>query len=237
VRTNAIAFAAGVLFGAAANHPEIPPQDDVEAIELRFVVELAERANDRLLSDIRAFNAVAYALVGPRLALVAVVDYADRWNAITLGFTALGLVFTFLTLLSGDGAPTPAIADRSFFVMFSQDPDLARRNIMADLERWGPDNWGARERKRSRLTWAARSTLVAIVAALALKEVESHSPWLKMNPSPRSLERTAPPSPSPKSTSFRRSACPSPTTGPQGNASRTKTPSGAGACARTGPGG
>ncbi len=137
MRTNAIAFAAGVLLGAAAKHPEIPrSQDAVEAIELRFVVELAERANDRLLNDIRAFNAVAYALVGPLLALVAFVDYADRWNALTLVFTALGLVFTFLTLLSGDGAPTPTIADPSFFETFSEDADLARRNVIADLERW-----------------------------------------------------------------------------------------------------
>jgi hypothetical protein len=119
VRINAIAFAAGILLGAAANHSP-RSQDDVDAIELRFVVELTERANDRLLSDIRAFNAVAYGLLGPLFALVAFVDYADRWNALTLAFTALGLVFTFLTLLSGDGAPTPTIADRSFFDMFSK---------------------------------------------------------------------------------------------------------------------
>jgi hypothetical protein len=154
VRINAIAFAAGILLGAAANHrPQ--SQDDVDAIELRFVVELAERANDRFLSDIRAFNAVAYGLLGPLFALVAFVDYADRWNALTLAFTALGLVFTFLTLLSGDGAPTPTIADRSFFDMFSKDADLARRNVIADFEQWGPANWDRRERKRSRLTWAA----------------------------------------------------------------------------------
>jgi hypothetical protein len=244
VRTNAIAFAAGVLLGAAAHHPEIPhSQDGVEAIELRFIVELTERANDRLLNDIRAFNAVAYALVGPLLAIVALVDYEDRWNALTLAFTTLGLVFAFLTLLSGDGVPTPSIADRSFFDMLAQDPDLARRNIIADLERWGPDNRDARERKRSRLTWAARCALVAIVAALTLKEVEYGSPWLKTNPSPRSLERMASPnpspspSPSPRSTSSRRSAYPSPTTAPPENASRMKTPSGAGACARTARGG
>jgi hypothetical protein len=60
VRTNAIAFAVGVLLGAAAKDPETSrSQDDGEAAELRFIVELAERANDRLLNDIRAFNAVA----------------------------------------------------------------------------------------------------------------------------------------------------------------------------------
>jgi hypothetical protein len=235
VRTNAIAFAAGVLLGAAAKHPEMPrSQDDVEAIELRFVVELAERANDRLLSDIQAFNAVAYGLLGPLFALVAFVNYADRWNAITLTFTAVGVIFASLTLLSGDGAPTPTIADRSFFDMLSKDPDLARRNIIADIKRWGPDNWNRRDRKRSRLTWAARCTLVAIVAALAIREVE-YSPWLRTNPSPGSPERTA--RPNPKSTSSRRSACPSPTTGARANVSRTKTPSGASACASTGPGG
>ncbi len=234
VRINAITFIAGVLLGATAANHRSHSLDDVDAIELRFVVELAERANDRLLSDIRAFNAVAYALVGPLLALVAFVDYADRWNAFTLAFTALGLVFTFLTLLSGDGAPTPTIADRSFFAMFSNDADLARRNVIADLERWGPDNWDRRERKRSRLTWAARWTLIAIVAALALKEVE-YSPWLRTKASPPSLGRPA--RPNAGSTSSRRSECPSPTTGAPGNASRTKMPSGAGACARTALGG
>ena len=60
VWTNAIVFAAGILVGAASP-PKSQSHDDVEAVEPRFVVELAERANDRLLSDIkRLFNAVAY---------------------------------------------------------------------------------------------------------------------------------------------------------------------------------
>jgi hypothetical protein len=67
--------------------------------DLRFFVELVERANDRLLNDIRAFNAIAYMLLGPLLAIAAFVDYHDLRNMVPLSFVAFSTVMTFAALL------------------------------------------------------------------------------------------------------------------------------------------
>jgi hypothetical protein len=140
--------------------------------ELFFLVQIAERASDRVLNDIRAFNAVAYALLGPVLAIVTFLDYKDVWNFGVLPFALAAVTFSFLTVLSGDGYPSPRLSER-FFRSFKKNPERARRIILRDLRTLAPANERQSRQKRRDLWRAAWATLAAVLAAVGVKSVES----------------------------------------------------------------
>ncbi len=177
MRNIALAFVLGLLLAGHRNslgsgEPERADRED-GVPELRFVIELGERANDRLLNDIRAFNAVAYALLVPLLAITSFIDYHDAFNISPLALSALAIVFAYQTVRSGDGLPTPNPADETLFELFARDSELGRRNVLEDLGRWGPINSRIREAKRRAVVWAGRFVLLAIVASMLVKGVES----------------------------------------------------------------
>jgi hypothetical protein len=139
---------------------------------LRFFVELAERANDRLLNDIRAFNAVAYMLLGPLLAIAAFIDYHDVRNLLPLVLAALSTVAVFASLWWGDGTPVPIPADHGPSERLTIDAEIWLKSVVDDLRRWTPRNSAARDQKQRSLLWASRFTLFAIVATAVVKTME-----------------------------------------------------------------
>lgn len=166
---------ADVLRSARAASP--PSLDDVEAddnafAESIFLAEIAERANDRILADIRAFNAAAIVLLGPILAVVALVDYNEVRNFIPAGFAIVAAVAAMRTVLSGDGKPSPLLG-ADFFDAFSADAEDARKNIIADIALAGPENRRLAGMKSWWLRFAGYTTFVSIVVAVGLKVVES----------------------------------------------------------------
>ncbi len=178
-------FLLGAIAGAAQRPPlkgvvrnggdapsETIRQYPDESDELVFLVQIAERASDRVLSDIRAFNAVAYALLGPVLAIVTFLDYKDAWNFAALPFALAAVTFSFRTVLSGDGYPSPHLSER-FLRAFKKDPQRARRVIIRDLRKLAPENDRQSRQKRRDLGRAAWSTLAAVIAAVGVKSVES----------------------------------------------------------------
>jgi hypothetical protein len=154
-----------------------PPPADEEAddnsfAESVFLAEIAERANDRLLADIRAFNAAAIVLLGPILAVVALVDYNDVRNFIPAGFAIIAALAAMRTVLSGDGKPSPLLG-ADFFEAFSADAEDARKNIIADIALAGPKNRRLASMKSRWLRFAGYVTFVSIIVAVGLKVVES----------------------------------------------------------------
>ncbi len=135
-------------------------------------MEFAERANDRLLNDIRGFNAVAYMLLGLLLAIATFIDYHDLRNLVPFVFTAAAGTAAFAALWLGDGTPMPNPDDDELFAQFDHDTERTWRNVIADLRRWAPRNSAARERKRRFLVWASRFALMAIVGTVAIKAME-----------------------------------------------------------------
>ena len=146
--------------------------DDDSFAESVFLAEIAERANDRILADIRAFNAAAIVLLGPIFAVVALVDYADLRNFIPASIALVAAVAAMITVFSGDGNPSPLLS-KGFFEDFSADPDDARRNIIADIALAGPENRRQAQSKRWTLRVSGAATFLSIVAAIVLKVVES----------------------------------------------------------------
>jgi hypothetical protein len=183
MRNVALAFVLGLVVGqsrpVAPERPAGPASlhedfsADAEADDLRFVVELGERANDRVLDDIRAFNAVACALLGPLLAIAAFVDYRDVLSALPLCFTVLAMVSAFAVLHHGDGVPTPSASNDTLFQDFVSNPKKASENVVADLRRWGRLNGAVREQKRRAMRWAGRFVATAVIATVIVKGVES----------------------------------------------------------------
>jgi hypothetical protein len=146
--------------------------DDNTFAESVFLAEIAERANDRILADIRAFNAAAIVLLGPIFAVVALVDYADARNFIPTGFAIAAAIAAMITVLSGDGRPSPLLG-ATFFNDFSADAEDARRNIIADIALAGPENLRQARMKSWWLRFAGYSTFLSIAVAVGLKVVES----------------------------------------------------------------
>lgn len=146
--------------------------DDNTFAESVFLAEIAERANDRILADIRAFNAAAIVLLGPILAVVALVDYSDTRNFIPAAFALGAAISAMITVLSGDGRPSPLLS-ATFFDDFSADAEDARRNIIADIALAGPENLRQARMKSRWLRFAGYATFLSVAVAVGLKVVES----------------------------------------------------------------
>ena len=111
-------------------------------------------------------------LLGPILAVVALVDYNDVRNFIPAGFAIIAALAAMRTVLSGDGKPSPLLG-ADFFEAFSADAEDARKNIIADIALAGPKNRRLASMKSRWLRFAGYVTFVSIIVAVGLKVVES----------------------------------------------------------------
>ena len=169
------AFVLGMLWShqssaGPAGRSRRPP---VIAEDLRFAVEVCERANERLLEDIRALNVIAYTLLGPLLAIAAFVDYHDGWNVIPLALMIAAAAATFAVLHTGLGVPAPDPGDGTFTDDLQSDPHDAAANMLENLQRLGRFNADVFTRERTATLWAGRLVLLAMIATIAVKGVES----------------------------------------------------------------
>ena len=174
MRTFLIAALLG--FVVSARRPPEPRREPIcncaSEEQIRFFVELAERANDRLLNDIRGFNAVAYMLLGPLLAIAAFVDYRDPRNLIPLALIALSTIAAFASLWWGDGTPMPIPPQDDSAERLTTAAESWLNSLVDDLRRWAPLNREARNQKQRSLLLASHFTLLAIVATAVVKTIE-----------------------------------------------------------------
>lgn len=176
MRNVTIAVLAGLLLCARRSQP--PAQRVIcnyaldESAELRFFVELAERANDRFLNDIRAFNAIAYMLLGPLLAIAAFVNYRDARNLVPLALMALSTIAVFASLWWGDGTPMPLPGKHGSTERLTTGTETWLKSVIDDLRRWAPLNGEVRKQKQRSLFLASHFTLLAIIATAVVKTME-----------------------------------------------------------------
>jgi hypothetical protein len=170
-----LAFVLGMLWSHQSSAVRAGRSQRPPAIteDLRFAVEVCERANDRLLEDIRALNVIAYTLLGPLLAIAAFVDYHDRWNLIPLALAIAAGAATFSVLHTGLGVPAPDPGDDTFADDLQSDPRDAAANVLENLRQLGRFNADVFKRERMATIWAGRLALLAMIATIAVKGVES----------------------------------------------------------------
>jgi len=166
------------ILGILLRQPGSQPQSSIEGPsdaqdDARLILELCERANDRILEEIRTFNVIAYTLLGPLLAIVAFVDYHDVKNLLPLALAIAAVGAAFLALRDGAGVPTPDPSDRQSLDLVQSDVDKALRNVLQDLRRLGELNMRMYRRKRRAVGWAGRLVILATIATIVVKSVES----------------------------------------------------------------